>query len=89
YDKVVVPLFSLALLLILFFKLPFHTRMINMGSVIALSLGATFVIWGVLFGLAQIGANGVLLPEVSAVLPIILLWIYALYVYFTDEKSLG
>ena len=89
YDKVVVPLFSLALLLILFFKLPFHTRMINMGSVIALSLGATFVIWGVLFGLAQIGANGVLLPEVSAVLPIILLWIYALYVYFTDERSLA
>ena len=41
-----------------------------MGSVTALSLGATFVIWGVLFGLAQIGANGVLLPEVSAVLPI-------------------
>jgi len=89
YDKVVVPLFSLALLLILFFKLPFHTRMINIGSVIALSLGATFVIWGVLFGLGQIGANGVLSPEVSAILPIVLLWIYAVYVYFTDERSLA
>jgi len=89
YDKVVVPLFSLALLLILFFKLPFHARMINMGSVIALSLGATFIIWGVLFGLGQIGANGVLAPEVSAILPIALLWIYAIYVYFTDERSLG
>ena len=89
YDKVVVPLFSLALLLILFFKLPFHTRMINIGSVIALSLGATFVIWGVLFGLGQIGANGVLSPEISAILPIVLLWIYAVYVYFTDERSLA
>lgn len=89
YDKVVVPLFSLALLLILFFKLPFHTRMINMGSVITLSLGVTFVIWGILFGLGQIGANGVLAPEISAILPIILLWIYAIYVYFTDERSLG
>ena len=89
YDKVVVPLFAIALVLILFFKLPFHSRMMNLGAVIALSMGATFVIWGVLFGLGQIGANGVLPPEISAILPVILLWIYAGYVYFTDEKSLG
>jgi lipopolysaccharide export system permease protein len=89
YDKVVVPLFALALLLVLFFKLPFHARMMNLGSVIALSLGATFIIWGILFGLNQIGANGVLPPELTAILPIILLWIYAVYVYFTDEKSIA
>ena len=89
YNKIVVPLFALALLLILFFKLPFHARMINLGSVIALSLGATFMVWGILFGLNQMGSNGVLLPELSAILPIVLLWIYALYVYFTDEKSIA
>jgi lipopolysaccharide export system permease protein len=89
YNKVVVPLFSIALLLILFFKMPFHARMMNLGSVIALSLGATFVIWGLLFGLNQMGANGVLIPELTAILPIALLWIYAIYVYFTDEKSIA
>ena len=88
YDKAIVPLFALALLVILFFKLPFHARMVNLGSVIALSLGATFMIWGVLFGLNQMGANGVLLPELSAILPIVLLWGYALYVYFTDEQKI-
>ncbi|RLA65362.1 MAG: hypothetical protein DRQ78_05290 [Epsilonproteobacteria bacterium] len=88
YEKILVPLFSIALLLILFFKLPFHARMMNLGIVIALSLGTTFVIWGILFGLGQIGANGVLIPELSAVLPIVLLYLYAGYVYFTDEKSL-
>ncbi|WP_373033062.1 LptF/LptG family permease [Sulfurovum sp.] len=88
YDKVIVPLFSMALLLILFFKLPFHARMMNMGAVIALSLATTFVIWGILFGLSQMGANGVLLPEVTAILPVILLWVYALYIYYTNEKSL-
>ncbi len=88
YDKVVVPLFALALLLILFFKLPFHARMMNFGGVIALSLGTTFVIWGVLFGLNQIGANGVLSPELTAVLPIVLLWAYAIYIYYSDEKSI-
>ena len=89
YDKVIVPLFSIALLLILFFKIPFHARMMNSGSVIALSLGATFVIWGLLFGLNQMGANGVLIPELTAILPIALLWIYAIYVYFTDEKNIA
>ena len=89
YDKVIVPLFALALLLILFFKLPFHARMMNLGAVIALSLGTTFVVWGLLFGLGQIGSNGVLSPESTAILPIILLWIAAIYIYFTDEKSIN
>ena len=88
YDKVVVPLFALSLLLILFFKLPFHARMMNLGMVIALSLGSTFVVWGLLFGLGQIGSNGVLPPEFTTIVPITLLWLFAIYVYFTDEKSL-
>ena len=89
YNKIVVPLFAIALLLILFFKLPFHARMMNLGSVIALSLGATFVIWGILFGLNQMGSNGVLAPEITAILPIALLWLYAIYVYITDERSIA
>jgi len=89
YEKAVVPLFAIALLLILFFKLPFHARMMHYGSVIAFSLGATFVVWGILFGLNQMGANGVLLPEFSALLPVVLLWIYAIYVYFNNEKSIA
>ncbi|MGB5505169.1 MAG: LptF/LptG family permease [Sulfurovum sp.] len=89
YDKIIVPLFSIALLLIIFFKLPFHARMMNMGFVIALSLAATFVTWGILFGLSQMGANGILLPELTAILPIIVLWVYAIYVYITDERSLA
>ena len=88
YDKVIVPLFSLALALIIFFKLPFHARMMSMGTVIALSLATTFIIWGLLFGLSQMGENGVLIPELTAILPIVILWSYAIYVYFTDEKSL-
>jgi len=88
YNKVVVPLFSLALLLILFFKLPSHARMANMGTVIALSLGLTFVVWGILFGLNQIGSNGVISPEFTAILPILLLWVYALYVYVFDERHI-
>ncbi len=89
YDKVILPLFALAMVLILFFKLPFHARMMNTGVVVALALGATFAVWGILFGLGQMGANGALTPELSALLPVALLWCYAAYVYLTDEKSIG
>ncbi len=88
YSKVIMPLFSIALMLILFFKIPFHARMMNIGGIIALSLGATFSIWGILFGLNQIGSNGVLSPELTAIVPIVILWMYAIYVYFTDEKNI-
>lgn len=87
YDKVIIPLFALAMVVILFFKLPFHARMMNFGMVLALSLGATFLVWGILFGLAQIGSNGVLVPELTAIVPIILLWIYAIYLFYTDERK--
>ncbi len=89
YNKIIVPLFSIALALILFFKLPFHARMMSLGSVIAFSLGATFIIWGILFGLNQMGSNGVLIPELSAILPIALLLLYAIFVYVTDEKRIA
>ncbi|MDQ7047853.1 MAG: LptF/LptG family permease [Sulfurovum sp.] len=89
YEKILVPLFALALVLILFFKLPFHARMMNTGAVVALSLAGTFSIWGLLFGLGQMSINGVLLPEFAALLPIILLWGYSLYIYFTDEKKIA
>ena len=89
YNKTIVPLFAIALSLILFFKLPFLARMMSLGLVIASSLGATFIIWGILFGLNQMGQNGVLIPEITAISPIVLLWVYAIYVYFTDEKRIA
>jgi len=89
YDKVIIPLFSLALLIILFFKLPFHARMMNGGRIVAMSLGLTFSIWGLLFGLNQIGTNGVLIPEFTAILPIVLLWSYAIYIYVSNDENLG
>lgn len=88
YEKAIVPLFAPALLLILFFRLPFHARFMHTGKTISLSLGATFVTWGVLFGLKQIGQSGIVLPEFTALFPVALLWIYALYVYATDEKKI-
>jgi lipopolysaccharide export system permease protein len=87
YDKVVSPLFAITMLLILFFKLPFHARMVNLSATLALSLGATIVVWGVLFGLGRIGYNGVILPELTSVVPILFLIVYAIYTYLCHEAK--
>jgi len=88
YAKSIVPLFSLAMIIILFFKMPFHARMMRQGTIIAFSLGATFLVWGLLFWLQRIGANGVVMPEIAMLLPVMLLWLYAIYIYMTDEKRI-
>ena len=88
YYKIIFPLFSIAILLILFFKIPFHARYMNIAFVLAVSLASTFLIWGVLFALNQIGRNGVIPPEFAIPLPISLLWIYALIILFNNKETL-
>jgi len=87
YDKVITPFFAIAMVLILFFKLPFYARMANLSITLALSLGATIIVWGILFGLGKMGYNGAILPELASVLPIILLVAYALYLYIHQETK--
>ena len=88
YYKIIFPLFSIPLLLILFFKIPFHARYMNLAFVLAISLGITFLVWGVLFAFNQMGQNGVIKPEFAIPLPISILWLYALFVFFNNSERL-
>lgn len=88
YCKMVVPLFSIALLMILLFRFPFHARYMNVGATTMKALGGTLFIWGILFTLQRIGGNGTVTPELAIILPIILLWIYALYTFVQSEKRI-
>jgi lipopolysaccharide export system permease protein len=78
YAKAVMPLFSIALLVILFFRFPFHARYMNVGMTTIKALGGTLFVWGILFALQQMGANDVLPPELATPLPVVLLWLYAI-----------
>jgi lipopolysaccharide export system permease protein len=89
YSALVVPLFAIAFVIILFFKMPYLGRMSSMGLVIASSLGATFVVWGLFFGLIRLASSGVVASEILLVIPVVLLWIYALYLYILGDKKLA
>jgi len=88
YSRMVVPLFSIALLMILLFRFPFHARYMNVGATTMKALGGTLFVWGVLFALQRIGGNGTVNPELAIILPIILLWIYAFYTFIKSQKRI-
>ncbi|MBD3795953.1 MAG: LptF/LptG family permease, partial [Epsilonproteobacteria bacterium] len=79
YQKIVVPLFSIAVLMIIFFKMPFHARYMNISLVSAVSIGGTLIFWGLLFALHRVAQNSVIAPEIALIAPIILIFIYAFY----------
>jgi lipopolysaccharide export system permease protein len=88
YIKMVTPLFAIALLMILMFRFPFHARYMNIASTTMKALGGTLFIWGILFALKGIGTNGTVTPELAIILPIILLWSYAIYALIKSDKRI-
>lgn len=86
YSKAVMPLFSIALLIILLLNFPFHARYMNIAMTTTKAIGGTLFIWGILFALLTIAKNGALAPELATLLPIGLLWIYAFYALTQSEK---
>jgi len=79
YTKIFMPLFSIALLMIIIFTFPFHARYMNIGATTMKALVGTLFTWGILFALQRIGENGTLAPELAIILPIFILWSYAIY----------
>ena len=88
YAKVFMPLFSIALLMILLFNFPFHARYMNIAVTTTKAIGGTLFVWGILFALVGIGKNGALNPEVAIILPIVILWIYAFYSLGKSQKRI-
>jgi lipopolysaccharide export system permease protein len=88
YGKVALPLFSIALLMILIFRFPFHARYMNVGGTTMKALGGTLFVWGILFALWQMGSNAVLIPELATIVPVGVLWLYAIYTLGKAKKRI-
>jgi len=88
YNKVLMPLFSLAILTFLFFKTPYFARYMNRELVWLLSLGGTLLLWGLLYALYSLSVGGTVSPDIAVLAPILLLLLYALSLYFWREEKL-
>jgi lipopolysaccharide export system permease protein len=89
YNKVILPLFSLAIITMLFFKTSFYARYMNRELVWIVSLGGTLAVWGLLYALYSLSSGGSISPELAVVLPVVLLLAYAVYLYKGGKEKLA
>jgi len=88
YNKTVLPLFSIALIIILILSFPFHARYMNISATSMKALGGTLFTWGILFALHRIGENGTIIPELAIILPIVFLFLYAGYIFTKSGRQI-
>ncbi len=84
YNKIVMPLFALALIGIIFFKIPPYQRFIRKDQLWTAILGSSLLVWAFLFAMNRLGVNGVIDPTYGQLIPIILLSLYSFYLYIRD-----
>jgi lipopolysaccharide export system permease protein len=81
YAQIIYPFFAPFLIVIIFFFVPITQRL---ASVTLFSFGAiisSLMVWGLLYTLVRLSLNGVLIPEISTILPVVLLALTSLIFY--------
>ncbi|WP_281951367.1 LptF/LptG family permease [Nitrosophilus kaiyonis] len=81
YSQIIYPFFAPFLMVILFYFVPITQRI---ASITIFSFGAiifSLSIWGVLYALVRLSFTGVLIPEITTLLPISTLFIISLLFY--------
>ena len=84
YNQLIVPFFVIPLILLIFAYASLNSRFFNIGKFTSLSVFGTLVIWGIFFILFKFTNGGVVLPEVSILLPM-LFWVI-ISIYFYNKK---
>lgn len=83
YTMLFFPLFAPIAIYGLFFPLPAQRRGTNIALLSTMYIFAILSIWGILFTMAKISANGAISPELGIIVPIFIL---AFLAYFLSRK---
>ena len=81
YYEVFVPFFVLPMMMLIFAYSSLNSRFFNMGKFTSLSVLATLVIWGMFFVLFKLSSGGVMMPELSLLLILILWYVISYFIY--------
>jgi len=87
YNKVILPLFAFAVMILIFFKAPYHARYMKVDIVWAVSLGGSILIWGLFYALFVLSKSGIVSPDIAMLLPIVILLGYAIFLYIGDKQK--
>jgi lipopolysaccharide export system permease protein len=85
FTMTVFPLFAPFLSLILFYYMPISNRFFNLAVISSVFVFISLVGWAILFMLVKMSSNSVIMPEIGIILPIVILAVFALYLYRKNE----
>lgn len=86
YYEVFIPFFILPLIMLIFIFTSYNKRFFNVGAYTSFSIFSTLVIWGLFFMLHKFSNSGVLKPELSLLVPIVL-WFLISYIIYRRKSS--
>jgi lipopolysaccharide export system permease protein len=84
YNQLVVTYFVIPLILLIFAYASLNSRFFNMGKFVSLCVFGTLIVWGVFFMLFKFTSGGIILPELSILLPMFI-WVVG-SIYFYNKK---
>jgi lipopolysaccharide export system permease protein len=87
YNILVMPLFALAMLVILFFRTPPYHRFVRKERLWVALLGSSMLVWALLFALYRLGINGAINPDFGQSTVVLVLAVYAAYLTLRERKS--
>lgn len=86
YNKIFVPFFVIPLIFIIFAYASANSRFFKVGEFTSLSIFGTLVVWGIFFMLFRFTTGGIIIPEISILLPFII-WILGSLFFYNRKMS--
>ena len=88
-ERLIMPLFAPLLIVIITLLIPIHKRYFNRAKFFFWSLGATLILWSLLYSTNMMSINGVIPSYLGQPLIVILLFIFTIYIVIKKQKSLN
>ncbi|GEM_PF-330406 len=86
YNMLVMPLFALAMIVILFFNTPPYQRFVRKERLWLALLGSSMLVWALLFALYRLGVNGTIDPDFGQSSVVLLLGLWAFVLYLRERR---
>lgn len=84
YNQLIVSFFVIPILLLVFAYASLNSRFFNVGKFTSLSIFGTLIVWGVFFMLFKFTSGGIVIPEISILLPFAL-WIVGSLIFYKKK----
>jgi len=86
YNQVFIPFFIVPILFLIFAYSSLNSRFFSLSKFVSSGVFGTLVVWGFFFFLFRVTSSGTMLPELSILLPLLVWFIIAIYIFIQKNR---